>query len=149
MRKIYISYSLDQASDIFNDTISSLKNILSKEYEVLYCSSLDSIDPQEFYKNDLRRVLTSDIFLAVCDNQNINLGYKMAVALEKYSKPTLAVALDSTKIDLILESIEHPMYTFRYYKNIDNILTLIKEKELKHFKQAVPVEVCGTDVCMV
>ena len=150
MKKLYVGASLTQAPKEFIDKVENLKKELRKEYEILEFLGLENGTPQDVYKQDVQKcVALCDIFVAICDHPSLGLGYEMATALEKYSKPTLALAMESAKISRLVLGIDHPMYTFKYYKTLEDIIALIKEKELKHFAPVAPIEVCGTDVCAV
>src|SRR3989338_5957975 len=129
MRKVYISANLADSPQDFKDMVSKLKEKLKEEYEIL--------DAQ-------KSLPRSDFVIAICDHSSIDVGYDMATALEKYSKPTLGLAKAGMVVTRLVEGIDHPMYIFKTYNTVEDIETFIKEKELKHFKPAVPVEVCGT-----
>lgn len=149
MRKIYLACSLTHAPTDFLEKIDTLKNNLRKEYEVLDFVGLEKGTPQEVYEHDLRCVLTANIVVSICDYPAIGLGYEMSLALEKYSKPTLALVHNDSKLSRLVEGINHPMFTLKKYNSVDEILGLIKEKELQHFKIPISVDVCEGDVCIV
>ncbi len=149
-RKIYIGCSLTHSPQEFKDLVTKLKGELSSEYEILEFLGLEKGTPADVYKADILQGITrSDFLVALCDYPSIGLGYEMATALEKYSKPTLGLAHVDAKVTRFVEGIDHPMYTFKRYTFIEEIISSIKEKELKHFKPIAPVEVCETDVCAV
>jgi hypothetical protein len=139
MRKIYIGYSSVNAPKEFIHQVETFKAELKKDYEIL-----ESTGPEK-----LRSVLVCDIFVAVCDYQSLDLGYEMAVALEKYSKPTLVLLSKSTESQERIPGINHPMCTLNQYSSISEIPAFIKEKELKHFKPAAPAETCESDICAI
>ena len=150
MRKLYIGASLTQAPKEFVEKIENLKNKLRKDYEILDFLGLKKGTPADVYKWDIQKcVAICDIFVTICDYPSIGVGYEMATALEKYSKPTLGLSMEKSKVSRLVSGIDHPMYTFKYYKTEKDIIALIKEKELKHFKPVLFPEVCETDVCVV
>lgn len=57
----------------------------------------------------------------------------MGVALEKLQKPTLGLIKEGSNLSRLVLGIDHPMYTLAYYETLEDILTLIREKELRHF----------------
>jgi hypothetical protein len=153
MRKFYIAYSFTHAPKDFLDEMANLKEQLKKEYEILDFLDLEKNNPTstaaDVYKWDVKKcVAMCDMFVAICDHPAIGLGYELATALEKYSKPTLGIVKEGTKLTRLVEGIDHPMYTFKRYSTTEDIVNAIKEKELKHFKPVI-VEVCETDVCAV
>jgi len=150
MRKIYIGCSLTQAPQEFRDKVEALKALLKKEYEVLDFIGLEKGTPEEVYRWDIQRcVAACDIFVAICDYPAIGLGYEMATALEKYSKPTLALVSDGVSVSRLVLGINHPMYTLKQYVTAEDAIACIREKECMHFKPAAPAEICDSDVCAV
>ena len=150
MRKLYIGCLLTHAPKEFVDMVEKLKGVLRKGYEVFDFVGLMDGTPTLVYKQDIQKcVALCDIFVAICDYPSLGLGYEMATALEKYSKPTLALAMENAQSSRLVFAIDHPMYTFKYYKTLEDIISLIKEKELKHFKPVLSPETCETDVCAV
>ena len=117
------------------DFLENLKKILQNEYEIVEFLSLGSVTPTDIYHEDIKkRIGISELFVAICDYPSTGLGYEMATAIEKYSKPTIGLAKEGKKISTLISGIDHPMYTFKSYKTIEDIIASIKEKELKHFK---------------
>ena len=154
MIKLYIGCSLTHAPEEFTDMVENLKVLLRKEYEVLDFLGLEkdspTSTPTDVYKWDIQKCVSMcDMFVSICDCPSIGLGYEMATALEKYSKPILGLAMEKSKVSRLVIGIDHPMYAFKYYKTQEDIIALIKEKELKHFKPIISPEVCETDVCAV
>lgn len=150
MRKIYIGCSLTHAPADFVAKIEKLKNELRRDYEVLDFIGTEKGTPADVYKSDIQKCIAGcDIFVAICDYPAIGLGYEMGTAIEKYSKPTLGLIKEGLKVSRLVLGINHPMYTLKYYNTIENIISLIKEKELQHFKPTTPFDVCESDVCKV
>ncbi len=150
MRKLYVGCSLTHSPQDFKDLVLNLKEKLRADYEVFEFLGLEKGTAVDVYKEDIGIcVARCDFFVAICDHASLGLGYEMGTALEKYSKPTLGLAHEDSNVGRLVLGIDHPMYTFKRYKTSEDIISLIKEKELKHFKPAAPLEVCGTDVCAV
>src|SRR3989344_2676933 len=144
-RKIYLAHCFSQAPHDFLNIIQDVRRDLEKEYEILSCKISEGTSANDFYKESIKNCLPRcDIFVAFCDYPATGLGYELAVALEKYSKPTLGLAQEGIKITRMVQGIDHPMYTFKRFKTQEDIIFLIKEKESRHFKSVVPVEVCET-----
>lgn len=148
MRKIYLACSLTYAPKDFLEKIDELKNNIRKEYEVLDFVGLEKGTPQEVYEHDIKCVLMADMVVSICDYPAIGLGYEISLALEKYSKPTLALVHKDSKLSSLVEGINHPMFALKRYDSFDEILGLIKEKESQHFKIPVSVDICEEDVCV-
>ncbi|MBI4156039.1 MAG: hypothetical protein HY507_02280 [Candidatus Zambryskibacteria bacterium] len=150
MRRIYIGCSLTHSPQEFKDLVLNLKEKLKGEYEVFEFLGLEKGTATDVYHEDVGRcVARCDLFVAICDHSSLGLGYEMATALEKYSKPTLGLGHEDSNISRLVIGIDHPMYEFRRYKTLDEIILFIKEKELKHFKPVASAEICETDVCAV
>lgn len=84
-----------------------------------------------------------DMMVIFADTLTFSQGYEMAVTLEKYSKPTLVLCKNDNPIN-----IDHPMYTFARYTDIEKVENLIEQKVQKHFPK-IQIEVCKTDICAV
>ncbi len=149
MKKIYIACALTYAPEDFIEQVNKLKDNLRKEYEVLNFIGLKNGTAKDVYEHDIKCVLMSDIVVAICDYPAIGLGYELSLALEKYSKPTLALVHKDIKLSRLVEGINHPMFTLKKYDSADEISGFIKEKELQHFKAPVSVNICEGDVCVV
>ncbi len=149
MRKIYISLSLTNTPIDFINFIKEVKFDLKKQYEVLDFTELEQIKSVEVYEHSINCVLLSDFIVAICDYPSISLGYEISLALEKFSKPVIAFYKKGTKVSTFILGINHPMFTLNEYESKEDILNFIKEKELKHFKQSVQVDLCESDICKV
>lgn len=129
MKKIYL----------FNNKKSrEIKDKIEQEYEIV---------------NEFKNIPMAQVFIVICNENNTELGYEMATALEKYSKPTLVLTHKDTEITRFLEGIDHPMYEIKQYSSVDEIPNLIKGKVEKHFPSApesAPALADDTcDVCAV
>jgi hypothetical protein len=133
--RLYVGCSLTHASEEFKQRIDNLKDALRKDFEVLNFLGLVEGTPQDVYQWDIHNCVAScDLFLAVCDFPSLGLGYEMGTAVEKLSKPTLAVAQEESKVGRFFLGIQQPHYSFMRYKNIEDIPALIKEFSKRYTK---------------
>ena len=127
-RKIYVGCSLTQAPSEFVKMVEGLKNRLRAEYKVFDFIGLENGTPTDVYRWDIHRcVAECDLFVAICDYPAIGLGYEMGVAIEKYGKPTLAVAHEDSKVSRMLLGIDSSVYTWRRYRTIEDIVMFIQQ----------------------
>jgi hypothetical protein len=127
--KLYIGCSLTQAPVEFRAAVDALKDQLRQDYDVLDFLGLADGSPVDVYRWDIQTcVAKCDLLVGICDYPAIGLGYEMAVAVEHYHKPTLAVAHTSTHVSRLLLGIEAPGFSFERYDNFDEISQLIARK---------------------
>lgn len=122
--KIYIGCSLTQAPQEYKDAVDRIKDSLRDEYEILdfYSHGVSSGTPEDVYAHDIHTcIATCDAFIALCDLPAIGLGYELGVAVEKFGKPTLALAQVDAKISRLVLGITHPNYTFMRYESADDV----------------------------
>ena len=125
--KIYVGCALNYSGEEFRQKIEELKNILRKDHEVFDFVGLTKGTPKDVYNWDIENcVKNCDVFVAICDYPSIGLGYELACALEKFQKPTLALAHEDLKVTRLVLGIEKPNYEFRRYKNIDEVPDLVE-----------------------
>src|SRR3989338_4474192 len=127
MLKLYIGCSLTHSPEDFKDLVLNLKEKLRADYEVFEFLGLTNGTPTDVYNEDIGRcVARCDFFVAICDHPSLGLGYEMGTALEKYSKPTLGLAHETSNVSRLVLGINHPMYTFKRYKTLEDIVSFIK-----------------------
>ncbi len=147
--KLYISTSLTWAEPEYTEKIKTFKDSLKGEYEVMEFLGLGTGSPQEVYERDIQECIAGcDLVLAFCDYPSIGLGYELGTAVEKYSKPVLAVAQIESKVTRLIEGVTHPMYNFARYSDISEVSNLLTQKVQKFFPKLEPA-ICETDVCAV
>ena len=130
MKKLYVGCSLTLAPEEFRESVEKLKDVLRSEYEVLDFIGLVNGTAKDVYLWDIHNcVATCDLFLAVCDLPSLGLGYEMGVAVEKLSKPTLAVAHKDSKVGRIFTGIDQKHYRFLRYDSPKDIPRLLREFE--------------------
>jgi len=146
--KLYVGCSLTHAPQEFMDNIANFKEALSSKFEILEFLGLKGT-PREAYEKDIQEcVAECDLMLSFCDFPSLGLGYELGTAIEKYSKPVLAVAHKDSFVSNLIIGIDHPMYNFDRYSDIIEVENMIQQKAQKHFPK-IQVEVCETDICAV
>lgn len=126
--KLYIGCSLTHATEDFRKEIDSLKNSLRPDYDILDFLGLVSGSNEDVYMWDIHECIEKcDVFVAIVDYPAIGLGYELGTAIEKLSKPTLALAHENAKISRLILGINHPNYKLVRYESITEIPTLIKQ----------------------
>ncbi len=136
--KIYVGCALTHASDEFRTSISKFKEKLTPDFEVMdfLWAKQDPLkdprdfDPKDVYEWDINGcVKNCDLFVAICDEVSLGLGYEMGTAVEKYSKPVLALLKKGKKLTRLIEGIQDPNFSLREYEdlNIDGLQS-VKEK---------------------
>jgi len=136
--KLYIGCSLTHATEDFRKEVDALKNNLRLDYEILdFFSSIDdngsliqpvSSSDEDVYMWDIHAcVKNCDVFIAIVDQPSIGLGYELGTAIEKLSKPTLALAHKDTRVTRLVLGINHPNYKLARYTSITEIPSLIKQ----------------------
>ncbi len=126
--KLYVGCALNYAPEEFRQRVEALKNILRKDYDVLEFVGLVKGTPRDVYVHDIHECVGEcDAFVAICDYPSIGLGYELGAAIEKFRKPTLALAKEDVKVTRMLQGIEEPYYTFMRYNNDAEIPTLVKD----------------------
>jgi hypothetical protein len=118
--KIYIGCSLTGAPDSSAKEVTRLKEILSAHYELLEFVGLDYETTAQVYYWDIEHsVRDCDLFVAICDERSIGLGWELCEAVH-LGKPILAVAHSNVKVSgLVLGAAElKPNMVFSRYKNL-------------------------------
>lgn len=126
--KIYVGCSLTHASEEFRQSVEVVKNELRNHKTILDFLGLEAGTEENVYLHDIENVKACDLFVAICDHPSLGLGYELATAVEKYGKPTLAVAHADTKVTRMILGINHPQFSFKRYTHISEIPALVEEK---------------------
>lgn len=126
--KLYIGCSLTHAPEDFKKEIDKLKDSLRLDYEILDFLGLVSGTSEDVYMWDIHECVNkSDVFIAIVDYPAIGLGYELGTAIEKLSKPTLALAHKDAHVSRLVLGINHPNYKLARYTSITEIPSLIKQ----------------------
>jgi len=77
------------------------------------------------FENDISCVRSVDLFVAECTYPSTGLGVELAEA--HYAEvPTLAVAREDVHVSRLVEGIQYPLFTFRRYTEIVEVLKFVK-----------------------
>jgi hypothetical protein len=147
--KLYVGCALTGASPEFIEKIKVFKQELAPQYEVLEFLWPKPGAPLEVYQRDIQECVAGcDMMIAFCDRPSMGLGYELGTAVEKYSKPVLAVAHKDSKVSRLIMGVDHPMYTFSTYDDIEEVHLFLEQKVQKHFP-TIEINTCETDACSV
>lgn len=135
--KLYVGCSLARATEEFRQSVEQLKvEIRKKGYEVFDFVGLVKGTPRDVYEWDIDHcVKDCDVFVAICDEPSIGLGYELHEAV-RLKKPILAVAHeDSVVTRMLIGAAEvKPTLTFQRYRDFMHdvpgmIETFVKQQE--------------------
>lgn len=126
--KLYIGCGLTQAPENFKTAVGGVKDILRKDFEILDFVGLTAGTNKDVYLWDIHTcVETCDAFIAIVDYPALGLGYELGVAVEKLSKPTLALAHKDALVTRLVLGINKPNYQFIRYDSLDEVPHLIQK----------------------
>jgi hypothetical protein len=128
--RIYVGCSLTNAPESFDVEVEALKGQLRQAgHEVLEFFGRSPGDPRDVYKTDIHdRVAKCEMSLAVCDWPSIGLGWELGTAVEKYRKPTLAVAKRTSVVTRFVFGAECELnlnFQFRRYDDMSEIVLMV------------------------
>jgi len=124
-----VGCALTHASEEFKQNVESLKKRLKEVCYVYEFVGLVNGTPKDVYNHDINVcVRGSDLFVGICDEASIGLGYELAVQIEDRKMPTLAVAHENSKVTRLVIGINQPHFEFRTYKDFDDLYNIIIEK---------------------
>lgn len=121
MLKLYVSCALTEAPPEFRRDIEELKEVLSKDYEVLKFLGLGVGDPGDVWQRDIiDNVDTCHLMLAVCDYPSIGLGMEILEAGKIRSVPVLAVSTAGKNLTRMVAGMSkfHPNLKIGVYNNL-------------------------------
>jgi len=126
---LYVGCSLTYASEELKQKVQALKERLRQVCVVLEFIGLDDGTAEDVYTHDINVCVRGcDLFVGICDEVSIGLGYELGVQAEDRKMPTMAVAQVETKITRMILGITRPNYEFRRYKDFDDLYNIIVEK---------------------
>lgn len=128
--QLYVGCSLTLAPEAFKQEVENLKHALrSRGYEVFDFVGLVNGTPKDVYGWDIGHcVRDCDIFIGICDEPSIGLGWELGEAV-RLGKPVLAAAhVDATVTRLVLGAAEtESNMRFERYKHLTDLLPLVDE----------------------
>lgn len=125
--KLYIGCGLTQAPAHFKEEVENLKTKLRSSHEILDFVGLTNGTNTDVYRWDIHEcVLKCDAFIAIVDHPALGLGYELGVAVEKLSKPTLALAHTDSLVTRLVLGIDQPHYQFVRYTSAEEIPDIIE-----------------------
>lgn len=127
--RVYVACALTHATEEFRASVEQFKNSLRQNYEVLDFLGLVTGDAKEVFRHDLDGVKNCDLLIAECSYPATGVGFEIATALY-LNKPVLVVAHKDAKVSRLILGIDNPLFTFRRYADISEVLELIAEYQL-------------------
>jgi len=126
---LYVGCALTYATEDFKQNVQLLKERLKKVCYVLEFIGLVDGTPQDVYNHDINNcVRDCNLFVAICDQASIGLGYELAVQVEDRKMPALAVAHVNSKVTRLVLGISQPNFKFQQYKDFDDLYNIIVAK---------------------
>lgn len=108
---LYIGCALTHATEEFKQNVQSLKIRLKEVVHVFEFVGLVNGEPRDVYNHDIKVcVCGCDLFVAICDEASIGLGYELAVQVEHRKMPALAVAHLDSKITRLVLGVDQPNF---------------------------------------
>lgn len=119
--RLYIGCSLTKATEEFRKAVEGLKDeIRGQGYEVFDFVGLIKGTPRDVYEWDIGHcVKDCDVFIAICDEPSIGLGFEMCEAI-RLGKPTLAIAHEASVVTRVVAGAAEvePNLTFLRYRDL-------------------------------
>lgn len=126
---LYVGCALTYASEEFKQNVQLLKEKLKTVCNVLEFIGLVNGTAQDVYHHDINVCVRGcHLFIAICDEVSIGLGYELAVQVEDRKMPTLAVAHVDSKVTRLVLGIDKPNFEFKNYKDLDDLYNIIVKK---------------------
>lgn len=134
--KIYVGCALTHATEEYRKNIENFKNMLRAEdleiMDFLWAKLPDPRAPgieKDVYKWDIEECVGKcDLFVAICDEVSIGLGYELGTAVEKYGKPAIALIKKGGELTRLVRGITHPNFTYVQYEDFPDAVRLVLEK---------------------
>lgn len=126
---LYVGCALTHATAEFKQNVQSLKERLKKVCNVLEFIGLVDGTAQDVYNHDINVCVRGcDLFIAICDQASIGLGYELAVQVEDRKMPALAVAHVDSKVTRLVLGINQPNFEFKQYSDFDDLYDIVVTK---------------------
>lgn len=126
---LYVGCALTHATDEFRQNVQALKERLKEVCNVLEFIGLVDGTPQDVYNHDINVCVRGcNLFVCICDQASIGLGYELAVQTEDRKRPALAVAHVNSKITRLVLGINQPNFEFQRYEDFNDLYNIIINK---------------------
>lgn len=126
---LYVGCALTHATEDFKQNVQLLKERLKEICHVLEFIGLANGTAQDVYNHDINNcVRECNLFIAICDQASIGLGYELAVQVEDRKMPALAVAHVNSKVTRLVLGISQPNFEFQQYRDFDDLYNIIVDK---------------------
>ena len=126
---LYVGCALTHATEEFKQNVQALKERLRGICHVLEFVGLVDGTSADVYHHDIDGgVRSCHLFVAICDQASIGLGYELAGQVEDRKKPTLAVAQIDAKVTRLVLGIDRPNFEFKRYRDFDDLYNIIVAK---------------------
>lgn len=126
---LYIGCALTHATEEFKQNVQTLTKRLKEVCNVLEFIGLVDGTAQDVYNHDINVCVRGcDLFVGICDQASIGLGYEFAVQVEERKMPALAVAHVNSKVTRLVLGIDQPNFEFRSYVDFNDLYNMIVKK---------------------
>ena len=126
---LYVGCALTHATDEFKGNVQALKERLKKVCNILEFIGLVDGTAQDVYNHDINVCVRGcNLFVGICDQVSIGLGYELAVQIEDRKKPALAVAHVDSRVTRLVLGIDQPNFEFKNYESFEDLYNIIVEK---------------------
>jgi hypothetical protein len=123
--KLYIGCSLTYASEEFRQSIVDLKNTLADEFEILEFLGLVDGTSKQVFDHDAKCVLSSNLFVAICDYPSLGLGVELGIAFQA-NKKTLVLSRNGVKVSRMVLGMESANIKFEEYNHNQDLPDIIR-----------------------
>jgi hypothetical protein len=126
---LYVRCALTYATDEFKSNVQTLKERLKKVCNVLEFIGLVNGTARDVYNYDINVCVRGcNLFVGICDQASIGLGYELAVQVEGRKMPALAVAHVDSKVTRLVLGINQSNFEFKNYESFEDLYNIIVEK---------------------
>ena len=124
MKKIYLASALTKAPKDYKSMIEELRSKIKTQHQVFDYFGLGTGESQDVYEHDINCIDQSDLVVAEISHPALGVGFEIGYALSKHKK-VLGIAKEGMVVGRMIRGITDPNFSFRTYKNTDEILELI------------------------
>ena len=126
---LYVGCALTHATEEFKQNVQTLKDRLREVCHVLEFIGLVNGTEKDVYDHDINVCVRGcNLFVGICDQASIGLGYELAVQVEDRKMPALAVAHIGSKVTRLVLGIDQPNFEFRNYTDFNDLYNIIVKK---------------------